>query len=72
MVISRCKSNHFSANILSLPRKFALGQAKTLVFLPRDPNFKTMNVGRNVSVEQYAIGVCNELLWGLTGLVEEG
>ena len=31
-----------------------------------------MNVGRDVSVEQYAIGVCNELLWGLTGLVEEG
>lgn len=36
------------------------------------PNFKTMKVGEDVSIEKYAIGVCNELLWGLTGLVEEG
>jgi len=31
-----------------------------------------MPTGDGFNVERYAIGVCNELLWGLTGLVEEG
>ena len=32
----------------------------------------TMPTGDGFSVERYALGVYNELLWGLTGLVEEG
>ncbi len=31
-----------------------------------------MPTGDGFSVERYALGVYNELLWGLTGLVEEG
>ena len=34
-------------------------------------NFKKLEVGANFSVERYALGVYNELLWALGGLVEE-
>ena len=34
------------------------------------PNFKPMRVGKDFSVERYATGVANELLWALEGLVE--
>jgi hypothetical protein len=34
------------------------------------PNFRPMKVGANFSVEHYATGVANELLWALEGLVE--
>ena len=35
------------------------------------PNFRPMPTGRGFSVERYAAGVANELLWALEGLVEE-
>ena len=34
------------------------------------PNFKPMKIGADFSVEKYASGVANELLWALEGLVE--
>ena len=35
-------------------------------------NFRPVKMDRNFSVERYALGVCNELMWALEGLVEEG
>ena len=35
------------------------------------PNFKPMKVHKDFSIERYAIGVSNELLWALEGLVEK-
>ena len=35
------------------------------------PNFKPLKMDKDFSVERYAIGVSNELLWALEGLVEE-
>lgn len=35
------------------------------------PNFKTLMVDASFSPERYALGVCNELMWALEGLVEE-
>ena len=35
------------------------------------PNFKPMKMDKDFSVEQYALGVSNELMWALEGLVEE-
>ena len=35
------------------------------------PNFKPMKVDKDFSVYRYAIGVSNELLWALEGLVEK-
>ena len=36
------------------------------------PNFKPMpKIGKDISVEKYAIGVSNELLWALEGLIEK-
>jgi hypothetical protein len=34
------------------------------------PNFRPMKVGADFSVEKYAVGVANELLWGLESLIE--
>ena len=34
------------------------------------PNFKPMKAGAGFSVEKYALGVANELLWALEGLIE--
>ena len=34
------------------------------------PNFRPMNIGADFSLERYAIGVSNELLWALEGLIE--
>jgi hypothetical protein len=34
------------------------------------PNFKPLPMGRDFSVAKYAVGVSNELLWALEGLVE--
>lgn len=36
------------------------------------PNFKPMKIGADFSVEKYASGVANELLWALEGLIENG
>ena len=36
------------------------------------PNFRPMKVGADFSVEKYATGVANELLWALEGLIENG
>ncbi len=36
------------------------------------PNFKPMKMGADFSVEKYAAGVANELLWALEGLIENG
>ena len=36
------------------------------------PNFRPMKVGADFSVEKYAAGVANELLWALEGLIESG
>ena len=37
------------------------------------PNFKPMpKIDKNFSVEKYASGVANELLWALEGLIENG
>lgn len=36
------------------------------------PNFKPMKMGADFSVEKYASGVANELLWALEGLIENG
>lgn len=35
------------------------------------PNFKPLKVGADFRLERYALGVYNELLWALEGLVEE-
>ena len=35
------------------------------------PNLKQIKDWENFNVEKYAIGVSNELLWGLSGLVEK-
>ena len=35
------------------------------------PNFRPMKVGADFSLERYAAGVANELLWALEGLVGE-
>ena len=35
------------------------------------PNFRPMRVGEGFTPERYALGVYNELLWALEGLVEE-
>ena len=35
------------------------------------PNFRPVYTGRGFSVEHYAAGVANELLWALEGLVGE-
>lgn len=35
------------------------------------PNFKPFKIKAGFSLERYAIGVSNELLWALEGLVEE-
>lgn len=35
------------------------------------PNFRPMKVSADFSVEKYAAGVANELLWALEGLIEE-
>ena len=35
------------------------------------PNFRPMPTGPGFSLERYATGVANELLWALEGLVEE-
>ena len=35
------------------------------------PNFRPIQTGKGFSVEHYADGVANELLWALEGLVEE-
>ena len=34
-------------------------------------NFKPIKIDEDFSIERYAIGVSNELLWALEGLVEE-
>lgn len=34
-------------------------------------NFRPQKMDRGFSVERYALGVCNELMWALEGLVEE-
>ena len=36
------------------------------------PNFRPMKVGADFSLEKYAAGVANELLWALEGLIENG
>ena len=36
------------------------------------PNFRPMKVDADFSVEKYAAGVANELLWALEGLIESG
>ena len=36
------------------------------------PNFKSLKVGADFSVDSYAIRVCNELRHALKGLIEEG
>ncbi len=36
------------------------------------PNFKPMKVDADFSVEKYATGVANELLWALESLIENG
>ena len=35
------------------------------------PNFKQLKIGKDFSAYRYALGVFNELLWALEGLVEE-
>ena len=35
------------------------------------PNLKHMRIGRNFSIERYAMGVANELMWALEGLIEK-
>ena len=35
------------------------------------PNFKPLKIDDDFCLEQYAIGVSNELLWALEGLIEE-
>jgi hypothetical protein len=34
-------------------------------------NFKPINMGADFSIDSYALGVANELMWALEGLVEE-
>ena len=36
------------------------------------PNFRPVKMGADFSVEKYAAGVSNELLWALEGLIENG
>ena len=35
------------------------------------PNFKPMKVGADFCIERYALGVANELMWALEGLIGE-
>ena len=35
------------------------------------PNFKPMKIGADFSIERYALGVANELMWALEGLIGE-
>ena len=35
------------------------------------PNFKNLEIGRDFSIDSFAIGVCNELRAALTGLIEK-
>ena len=35
------------------------------------PNFKPLKMDKDFSVERYALGVCNELMWALEGLIEK-
>ncbi len=34
-------------------------------------NFKTLRVDEHFNIERYALGVCNELMWALEGLIEK-
>ena len=76
----RCRDPHYTfiETVPPAPRKrnphVFVGQYITVT--RRDDgslrvNFRPLKMDEDFSVEQYAIGVSNELLWALEGLVEE-
>ena len=76
----RCRDAHYTfiETVPPTPRKrnphLFVGQYITVT--RRDdgslhPNFKPMKMDKDFSVERYALGVCNELMWALEGLIEK-
>ena len=75
-----CRDPHFTF-VETVPQKGAkrnphVFDGRYITVTRRDdgslrPNFKPMRVGKDFSVERYATGVANELLWALEGLVED-
>ena len=76
----RCHDPHytFTETVPPAPRKRNphVFKGKYITVTRRDdgsvhPNFKPLKMDKDFSVERYALGVCNELMWALEGLVEE-
>ena len=76
----RCRDPHYTFVETQLPmaekRNPHVFIGKYITITRRDdgslrPNFRPLKMGRDFSLERYAIGVSNELLWGLEGLVEK-
>ena len=75
-----CYEEHFTfvETVPSAPRKRNphVFKGKYITVTRRDdgsvhPNFKPLKIDEDFCLEQYAIGVSNELLWALEGLIEE-
>lgn len=78
-VLTRDKEDHYSF-VETIPtvtekRNPQVFRGMYITITKRDngtyrPNFRPMKVGADFSVEKYAVGVANELLWGLESLIE--
>ena len=76
----RCRDAHYTF-IETLPQSAGkrnphVFEGKYITVTRRDdgslrPNFKPMKVDEDFSVYRYALGVFNELMWSLEGLIEE-
>ena len=75
----RCRDPHYTF-VETLPwstkRNPRVFRGKYISITRRDdgslrPNFRPMKVDKDFSVERYASGVANELMWALEGLVEK-
>ena len=76
----RCRDAHYTF-IETLPQSAGkrnphVFEGKFITVTRRDdgslrPNFKPMKVDEDFSVYRYALGVFNELMWSLEGLIEE-
>ena len=79
-VLTRDTDEHYTfiETVPSAPRKRNphVFKGKFITVTRRDdgsvhPNFKPLKIDEDFCLEQYAIGVSNELLWALEGLIEE-
>ena len=76
----RCRDAHYTF-VETLPQKDGkrnphVFRGKYITVTRREdgtlrPNFRPMKVGKDFSTYRYALGVFNELMWALEGLVEE-